>query len=141
MSDGIEVVEIVDPWVYGVLRGDSQVNAAVGGRISNGAALGPQATPYITFDMTSARDVTTHNGAIVHVDCVYQVKVIGQGGSYVPITPVAKRMHALLHVGSVTVPKGALSCTRERILRYTELDDSVQYRHLGGFYRIRVHST
>jgi hypothetical protein len=141
MSSGIEVVDVVDPWIFTTLKNDSVINAAVGGRISNGAALGPQATPYITFDMTSARDITTHNGVIVHVDCIYQVKVIGQGGSYGPIAPTARRMHELLHIGSVTTPKGSLSCLRERTVRYVELDDNVQYRHLGGYYRILVHST
>lgn len=141
MSAGIEVVDIVDPWIFSTLKNDAAITAQVGSRISNGAALGPTATPYITFDMTSARDVTTHDGVIVHVDCIYQIKVIGQGGSYSPILTAAKRMHELLHVGSVTTPKGALSCLRERTVRYVELDDNVQYRHLGGYYRIRVHST
>lgn len=140
MSSGIEPVSIIDPWLYSTLKNDPQIAAAVGTRITNGGALGPQATPFITWDMNSSIDKTTHNGLTLWNESLFEVKVIGQGGSFSPIAPIAARINLLLQGADVTTANGVISCRRDRIVRYVELDDNVQYRHLGAIWRIIAHS-
>lgn len=141
MSAGLEPVDIVDPWLYATLKGDSEINTAVGGRITNGGALGPNAVPFITWDMNSSRDIQTAQGHPLWNESLFEVKVVGQGGSFSPIAKIAARMNDLLvSTTNIETSKGVVTCRRDRIIRYVELDDNVQYRHLGAIYRITAHS-
>jgi hypothetical protein len=142
MSSGIEPVDIVDPWLYSTLANDPQITAAVAKRISNGGALGPTATPFITWDMNSSRDILAHDGSVIFNESLFEIKVVGQGGSFAPVAPIGKRMDFLLGAATnVEVPgKGWVSSRRDRVIRYVELDDNVQYRHLGAIYRITAHA-
>jgi multidrug efflux pump subunit AcrA (membrane-fusion protein) len=50
---------------------------------------------------------------------------------------IAKRIDAVLHAASGSNVDGVIiACTRLRPFQLTELTDGVQYRHLGGFYRL-----
>lgn len=140
MSSGIEPVNIIDPWLYATFSGDTALVAQVGQSIYNGAAPGPQNLPALTWNMNSARDITNHQGLTLWAECLFEIKVIGRG-SFEGIAPAANRMHALIQGANVTTADGALSCRRDRIIRYDESDDNVLYRHLGGIYRIIAHST
>ncbi len=141
MSKGIEPVDIVDPWLFATLKGDATINAAVGGRITNGGALGPEATPFITWYMNASRDIQTAQGHSLWNESLFEVKVVGQGGSFAPIASIAARMNDLLvATTNVQTTRGVITCRRDRVIRYVELDDNVQYRHLGAIYRITAHS-
>lgn len=141
-SNGLEPVEIIDPWLYTTFSGDAEITSYVGTRITNGAALGPTATPFITWEMNSSRDIQKADGDTLWNESLFLVKVIGQGGSYEPITPIAKRMNALLDmVTNAPGPAGGfLTIRRDRLIRYVELDDNIQYRHLGAIWRITAHA-
>lgn len=140
MSSGIEPVEIIDPWLYSTLKNDTQIAAAVGTRISNGGALGATATPFITWDMNSSIDKTSADGTTIWNESLFEVKVVGQGGSFSPIAPIASRINDLLQGVNATTAKGVIACRRDRVIRYVEVDDNVQYRHLGAIWRIIAHS-
>lgn len=143
MTKGTEPTDIIDPWLYATLSGDLEIKNAVGNRISNGGALGPQAVPYITWDMNSSRDVAAVTGGFaLWNESLFEVKAIGQGGSFASVAPIANRIQALLGAATnVLVPnRGFVTCRRDRVIRYVEIDDNVQYRHLGAIYRITAHS-
>ncbi len=140
MSAGIEPVEIIDPWLWKTLSTDPTIVSLVAQRISNGAALGPSQTPFITWEMNSSIDRTNSSGQTIFSNSLFVVKAVGQGGSYRPVLPIAKRINELLAGKDVTTENGTLQCRRDRVIRYVELDDNVQYRHLGGIYRIYAHS-
>ncbi len=140
MSAGIEPVEIIDPWLWKTLSTDPVIVSLVAQRISNGAALGPSQTPFITWEMNSSVDRTNASGQTIFSNSLFVVKAVGQGGSYRPVLPIAKRINELLADKNVTTENGTLQCRRDRVIRYVELDDNVQYRHLGGIYRIYAHS-
>lgn len=142
MSTGIEPSEIVDPWLYSTFSGDLELTNIVGKRITNGGALGPQATPWLTWDMNSSRDITTANGGhTLWNESLFEIKIVGQGGSYSVVLPAAKRVHALIgKATNLQTPNGVITCRRDRVIRYVELDDNVQFRHLGGIYRVTAHS-
>ncbi len=140
MSTGVEPVEIIDPWLWKTLSTDPTIVSLVAQRISNGAALGSSQTPFITWEMNSSVDRTNASGQTILSNSLFVVKAVGQGGSYLPVLPIAKRINELLADKDVTTENGTLQCRRDRVIRYVELDDNVQYRHLGGIYRIYAHS-
>ncbi len=142
MSSGIEPVELVDPWLYATFSGDPTLTAIVGNRITNGAALGALATPLLTWDMNSSRDITTAEGAVLWNESLFEIKAVGHGGSFAVPTRVARRVQELIGMATnvKTAQGGVITCRRERVIRYPELDDNVQYRHVGGIYRITAHT-
>lgn len=139
---GIETVDIIETWLYGVLSGDSTLSGLVGGRISNTLSSTALTPPYVTFLMQSSRDVTGHSGDRISTDNLYIVKAVSQTASWAQGRALAARIDLLLHrpASVVTTGGGSLSCTREQIVQYPEVQDSIQYRHIGGIYRIRASS-
>jgi hypothetical protein len=140
MTASIELVELVDPWMFGVLSGDSTLNSLVGGRIEGD--LGPitpdMPLPKVRFETVSSRDIVEVGGDIMDTDSLYDVMAIGLGDSYSSITPIAVRIHELLHRQAHTFPGGgSLTCKRERIIKHPDVVQGQTYRYLGGTYRIR----
>lgn len=141
MTEIIETVEIADTWLYNTLSTDGPLAALVGDRISGTLSGNVLPTPYVTFLCESSVDVTGNAGARISTDNLYAVKAVAQTASWDDVLPIAKRLSTLLHrpgqVMQVT-GKGSLTCTRERMIQYPEVDEGVQYRHLGAIYRIRA---
>lgn len=141
-SNGLEPVEIIDPWLYTTLANDPEIRSQVAGRIAADGAFGPTGTPFITWTMNSSRDIQQAQGSTLWNESLYLVKVVGQGGSYVPITPIAKRINTPLDmVTNAPGPNGGfITIRRDRLVRMPEVDDNVQYRHLGAIWRITAHA-
>jgi hypothetical protein len=142
MSGGFETVSIIDTWLYSVLSGDTFITSrigGVGGIISTLAKAGVKA-PYVVFFLSSSRDINVVGGIRSQVDSVYTVKAVSEGPSWAHVKPLAERMDALLHGQDVTTSNGSLSCRRESIIQYAEVDQATQFRHLGATYRIRANS-
>lgn len=150
MSTGIETTEIVEPWLYGALTGDATLMALLDdvggtqGKVINAATdavnLEP---PYVVFNMQSQRDITTQQGFRVQAACIYLVKTVVKGGNYDPATAIFKRVDGLLAPNgfrSVQTDDGVITCKRDIIIQYPEVQDGAQWRHLGATYRIRAHS-
>lgn len=136
----IETVDLVEQWLYATLHGDATLSSYVGGRVVGTVqALGNVAVPFVVFTMSSTRDITANDGTIIDTDSIYIVKMIVQASTYEPAKNGARRIHELLHrpAQTVTLSGGSLTCVRDRILQYPEEVAGQQYRHLGGFYRIR----
>lgn len=137
----IETVEIADTWLYGTLSADGALAALVGDRVSGTLSGTPLGTPYVTFLCQSAVDILGVGGQRISVDTLYEVKGVAQASSWDDVLPIARRISVLLHrPGEVMQVSGAgsLTCTRERMIQYPEVDDGVQYRHLGAIFRIRA---
>lgn len=145
MSTGIETTEIVEPWLYGVLSGDAQLMDMVDHRLIN--ASSDETTEagwdaYLEFSFVSSRDIRGAGLHRVQVDSIYLVKAVVKGGSYDPATAIMSRATRLLETPeTVSTPGGDITCTRETITQYPELQDGTQYRHLGGSFRIRANSS
>lgn len=127
----------VDRWLYERLAGDATLSGLVGGRIY--AFVAPQGTafPFVVFAHQGGHDVLGVGPARVMVSLLYQVKAVGQTAAVADLQPVADRIDALLHGASGAVPDGTiLACVREQAIEEAEVDDGVQYRHVGGLYRL-----
>lgn len=140
MTARIETIELVEPWLYQVLHGDSTLNTAVGGRFDTmlgdgGADLD---LPKVQWAMVSTRDVANAQGQRIDTDNLYDIKVIGEGSSFGPLATIASRIDTLLDGQVYTFPGGgSLTCVRERIIQMEEPVIGVKYLHLGATYRIR----
>lgn len=77
-------------------------------------------------------------------DHVWLVKGIAKGDpgtSASPAEDIDKAVNDLLHYGDLTISGASdLFLARESDVEYTETDGDVQYRHVGGLYRLRLHS-
>lgn len=135
----IETVDLVEPWLYATLSGDSTLAGLVAA-VSGTLSATPLPLPFVSFAMQSSLDVTGFSGDRISTDDLYQVKATGLGSSWDEVRPIARRIDALLHRPNmvVGVAGGSLSCIRERTLQYPEVSDGLEYRHLGGIYRIRA---
>lgn len=137
----IETVEIVDEWLYHVLSTDGPLTEMVGiGSISGTLSSTELTAPYVTFLCQSSVDVRGVGGVRISTDNLYEVKAVAQSGSWDDVRPIASRIGELIDLPNTTVtrPGGQLVCVRERIISYPEVDEGLQYRHLGGVYRIRA---
>lgn len=138
----IETTGLIDPWIYGTLSEDSTLMGLIGGldHLSGTLSAVPLETPYVTFLCQSSRDVGGVGGIRISTDNLYIVKAVAQGGTWDDVSQIASRVDYLLHrPGSVmTEGSGSLSCIRESIVQYPEVTEGLQYRHLGGIYRIRA---
>jgi hypothetical protein len=141
MPGEIETVDIIEKWLWATLSSDSELIGLVGENNIAGT-LAPELLdpPYVAWLCQSAIDVKGNAGQTISVDTLYEVKTVAQTGSWDDVRPVAQRLKALLHRPNevVTTPDGSLSCVHDRIVQYPEVDGGVQYRHLGGIYRIRA---
>ena len=129
MSSGVETVEIIDTWLWARLSGDDELMDAIGGTDNLVGTLAHAAigTPYIAYFLSSSRDI-------------YTVKAVSEGATWSIVAPIARRIDSLLDGVNTTTPNGDLSCVREGIVQYPEVEQATQYRHLGGTYRFRANS-
>lgn len=137
---------LVEQWLQSVLVGDAVLVAMLGKHPSTHqcvyAYVAPDkaAFPFVVYSYQSGSDVYGSGKARIMSQLTYQVKAVGQGAGYTPLAPIADRIDALLHGAAGAIPGLAvLSCIREAPVAYPELDDNgIQYRHLGGLYRLQV---
>lgn len=127
----------VDQWLYERLSGDTTLSNLVGGRIYSYLAPQDAVLPFVLFSHQAGHDVRGVGPARIMTSLVYQVKAVGQGHSFGPLKAIADRLDTLLQGASGSVVDGTvLMCVREQPVEYVETDDGVQYRHLGGLWRI-----
>lgn len=142
MSDvEVETVELVEPWLYATLHGDTTLHGLVEGRFTN--AQNPLSdgvtVPFVYFGFASERDITNNDGSILDTESYYNVKGVTIGNTYTGAAlNIAKRIHQLINGAKPTLsPSGSLTCVRQQIIQYVEVIQGVEYRHLGGLYKVR----
>lgn len=136
----IETVSIVEPWLYATLSEDPVLAGLVGDRIAGTLSTVTLTPPYVTFLLQSPLDIGGVGGVRIATENLYVVKAVTQSSSWDEVIPIAERIDYLIHrPGSVmTEARGSLSCIRDRPFQQPEVDGGLQYRHLGGIYRIRA---
>lgn len=137
----IETVEIVEPWLYAKMTGDSALVSLVTlDGISGTLSVETLPLPYATFLNQSTRDIGVVDGGRITTDNLYMIKAVAKTGSWSDVLPIARRINALFDLPGqvITLSNGSLSCYKERTVQYPEVDEGLQYRHLGGIFRIRA---
>lgn len=129
----------VDAWLDATLRNDAILASLVGNRIYNMLAPPEAALPLIVWSYQGGADLMALGANRILANVLYQVKAIAQGFSFTTLRAIADRCDALLHGARGTVTGGfILSSVREQIVQFTEVEEGIPYRHLGGLYRIQV---
>lgn len=127
----------VNQWIYETLSGDATIASLVGTRIYEGLAPQGAALPFVVFQFMAGADVVAVGAVRVMNSGLYQVKAICQGESYSPAAAIADRIDTLLQGANGSVSDGVIyGCTREQPLTLIEQEHGIQYRHVGGLYRV-----
>ena len=135
---------IAAAWLYSTLAGDVTLAGLVGTRIYEDIRPANVSTfPYIVFQLQSpGSDLMVVGTARVWVPLLYTVRGIAQGRSYGGnLASIADRIDALLHGKQADVSGGRVQSYRERPFRLPERTSEIDYRHLGGEYRILTQAT
>ena len=142
MSTGVETAEIIEPWLYLTLVADEVLAGLVGDRIFGALTPDELSDPYVTFALSSARDIAGVGTARIMVDALYTVKAVAQSTSQDDVRPIATRIDALLQRGTASLPSGhVLSVTRRNTISYPEVSRGTPFLHLGGLYHFQAHSS
>lgn len=143
MSEGIEPI-IAERFIAERLEGRPALVAAVSGRVHGHAA--PQAEdgePDYPFVLVTLNAVPPDVGAIGGIQIwsvlEYVVRVVDRTNSWEPLVVPASEIDLALDNTAGDVPGGTVhACTRVRPFLLPEIRNGVQYRHLGGVYRLLV---
>jgi hypothetical protein len=139
------IILLAEQWLHGMLAGDAQLVALLpkypGASPAIYGYVAPENVPYpvVIYSYQSGDDVYGSGKMRIMSQLVYQVKAVGAGATFSVLAPVADRIDELLHgaFGSVA-GLSVLSCMRRAPVAYAEIDNGIQYRHLGGLYRLQV---
>ena len=126
----------IDTWLYATLSADATLVGLVAGRVYDSVAPQGAVLPCIVFQHQGAHDVRGNGPGRIMASTVYLVKAIGQGSSFTALEAIANRVDVLLQGQSGSNTKGQCWAVREQPFKLAETDEGIQYRHLGGLYRI-----
>lgn len=126
---------VAETWLYSQLAGDGEMAVYVGQRVFGHLAPQTASYPYALFTLQASSDENALQGRAV-TRLMYQVKIIGVGGSMGAIAAAANRLDALLQDAQTVVNGTRLRCQREQVVAYPEIANGVAYYHLGGLYRV-----
>lgn len=127
----------MEQWLYTTLAADTALTALVGTRIYSHVAPNEATFPLVVFGLQTAEDVMGVGPARIMAQAVYVVRVIGQTGSFGALKAAADRLDAVLHGASGSAGDGVvLACVRTQPFEMVETIAGVQYRHLGGLFRL-----
>lgn len=96
--------------------------------------------PLITYEQQDGgADLMTVNGTRVMVRTIYLVRVIGKEVGPEDLEAAADLIDTLLHqYQNPTASSGVLSCVRNQPFEMIEVENLVEYTHLGGLYELTV---
>lgn len=132
----IEIARAME-WIYDTLSADVTLAGLVSTRIYDGLAPQGSAFPFVAFNHQGGADLRGVGTERVFNNSLYQVKAVTKGGSYVSGAAIADRIDTLLHGQNGTTSDGVIiGCVRDQALMLIEQQNGVEYRHIGGIYRI-----
>lgn len=123
----------VERWLYTSLNGVT----GVGSRVFADVIPQGQELPAIVFQRQAGSDRPVFSGDRI-AEFTYVVRVIAQSESTQALEAAATAIDAALEKGTGSEGGLTIGCVREAPFSLTEISDGVQYRHLGGSYRIRA---
>ena len=96
--------------------------------------------PFILVSSTAVPpDVGAIGGILIWAVLEYAVRVVDRANSWDPLLEPAAEIDGALDNTDGTVPGGTVhACTRVRPFLLPEIRNGVQFRHLGGVYRLLV---
>lgn len=96
--------------------------------------------PYVVIQVQSpGNDLYVVGAYRLWTDPLFLVKAVAQTESWGTLTATADAIDTALHDQAGAVSGGTIfECVRERAFSMIENGGGVEYRHLGGFYRVRV---
>lgn len=124
----------VERWLFSRLNA---VHASTGGRVFSDIAPPGEQLPVIVFQRQAGVDLPVFSGERV-ADFTYVVRAIAQTESTQSLEAVATAIDAVLEQASGSEGGVTIGAVRESPFSLLEVSDGVQYRHLGGTYRIRA---
>lgn len=128
-----------DRWIYATLSGDATLTGLVGSRIYADIAPSDSTFPAVVYNLMGMNPVQVVGMTTIARECIYQVKVIHDSGSYATCETIIERIRTLLQgaVGSAT--GGAIvQCNEDGDSRFVEFVDGKVYRHMAVSFRILV---
>lgn len=136
----IETVR-VDQWLHDTLTTDPTLTALVAGRVYADLAPLTARWPAVIFNEQAPVDSLGVGGERILTSGLWQVKAITDEPSWQGLgRQAADRVDDLLHGASGTAGGVAVgTCHREQTVRFVEVVEGKQFRHLGGLYRINVY--
>lgn len=141
-----QTLTYAEQWIYETLLAASAVADPVGDRLYGyNAPQEPGQYPAVVWQVQGVPN-SVHalgSGLFIMDRPLYLVRAIGIGSTWEVLEPIADAIDAALDgaSGSVTTPGGSalvMSCMREAPFAMPETVNGVQYRHLGGQYRLEV---
>jgi hypothetical protein len=141
----VNEVPRIAKWLYGLLGPVAvthglthTVSGSTVARVSEDMAPAGWASPYILFGFQSpGNDVDTLTGR-VWATPLYQVKVVGQTSKWEILQPIADAIGVRLDKARGTVDGYRIESNRVRLLKVSEFPNNVEWRHLGGLFRIKI---
>lgn len=139
-------------WIRARLVAVAALTAALGGaaapRIFDRPAPPGTAYPLLVFEHVTPEDdarVLNTGGSRVLASGLWSVRAIAEGESYAPLTTVAQLAGVALNgaAGDAPAVEGYtawVEATRVQPIRFATVEAGKQYRHLGGLYRLTVHT-
>lgn len=121
-------------WLYTTLNGDTTLMALVTGVYSE-AAPETATYPFVVFRRGLAADVMGVGTVRIMSHLPYTVVVVGRCETFSTLETAANRVDTLLHAkysGSM------LACVRVAPYSDAGLEGGIEYRQLGGEYRLTV---
>lgn len=101
--------------------------------------------PSIVIQVQDADDLRGVGSVRIWTDTLLVVKAIAQCADDTVLAPVVRAIDGALNVptgGTVVSPAGQVTASvRERPFKLIEVDQGVEFRHLGGIFRIHAQST
>lgn len=141
-------INLASYWLYTTLANDAAITGIVGTRVYRDVAQQGAQMPCIVFQVQSAEDLNTAGVNRIFTTLTVVVKAIDTTGSYAGnVQTLAARADVLLHSQqasvSMTLPDASVVAGycwawRTRPFNLAEVVDGVQYRHLGGVYRVHA---
>lgn len=129
----------VDQWIYSVLHGDVELNAAVSGRIYADQAPQGVVFPLVLYSFLGGADKTVTFTTRL-TNAIFLVRAVGSGSSFTPLEFLADQIDALMAVperGTVVRDVRITTVTREQPHQRKDMENGVPTVYLGGFYRIK----
>lgn len=138
---------MVDTWVearlsdVAVAASLNAINAGLSGRVFLDYAPKGTAWPVVIFQCQDPpRDVRGVGTSSVMIDTLYIVKTVAQVDEYAPLAPIASVLHAAMttSTGDAVGDGLVLTSVRNDQFSMVEVDEGIQFRHLGGVFRIQA---
>ena len=132
-------IAIAEGHIFSILNGNQPFLDMIPGGLWPGNAPRETQGLYCIYDFLGASDEEAFNNVRVAVDVLYRIKIVGRTHDILDLEPAATAMDNLIH-RSQSFYQGhrIAACVRTAPYNLTETIDDVDWRYLGGDYRLYI---